>query len=349
MAQDFYSLEDMAPRFGIDADVFIKAWLDKKLPLYIHFGSDSPPCTIRRYIPRQINEYARDDILYGRDSYQSKDSLDHNSLIFIPEHPLSAHLKVKARYELGEGAVPRLGGYYEYRYRGSARGYWLAKPTSVAHLSQGKYLLTDKDSVECKSSFVGDVTVHALDVFDYLIFSEKTYVEKKSFMIREDDIKNNLPELKKASIHVIDNEITTEELGVVNSLTEYPTPKIKFALCLMIHVLAPKRSDNTPIITNITSNFNRLWDEGFSESTVNSWAKKPGLQSKKRLRPSFAQETGIYILLSTYCARENIKKNASVVATRLTELAVSTSLNLDIEFSVDDVKPWFKRPSKKRK
>ncbi|EOZ7425131.1 TPA: hypothetical protein RM800_002118 [Yersinia enterocolitica] len=342
MAQDFYTLDEMAPRFGVDADVFIRAWLDEKLPLYIYFGSDSPPCTIRRCIPRQLHEYARDNILYGRDSYQSKDSPDHDTLIFIPEHPLSPHLKVKARYELGGGDGPRRGGYYEYRYRGCARGCWLAKPTSVTHLSQGKYLLTDKDSV-------GDVTVHALDAFDYLIFSEKTYVEKQSFMIREDDIKNNLPELKKASIHVIDNEITTEESWIVNSLTEYPTPKIKFALCLMIHVLAPKRSDNTPIITNITSDFNRLWDEGFSESTVNSWAKKPDLQSKKRLRPSFAQETGIYILLSTYCARKNIKKNASVVATRLTELAVSTSLNLDVKFSVDDVTPWFKRPSRKRK
>lgn len=349
MAQDFYTLDEMAPRFGVDADVFIRAWLDEKLPLYIYFGSDSPPCTIRRCIPRQLHEYARDNILYGRDSYQSKDSPDHDTLIFIPKHPLSAHLKVKARYELGGGEGPELGGYYEYRYEGYARGYWTATPTMVAHFSRGKYLLTDKESFERKSSFVGDVTVHACDVFDYLIFSEKTYVEKKSFMIREDDIKNNLPELKKASVHVIDNEITTEESGIVNSLTEYPTPKIKFALCLLIHVLAPKRSDNTPIITNITSNFYRLWDEGFSESTVNSWAKKPDLQSKKRLRPSFAQETGIYILLSTYCARENIKKNASVVATRLTELAVSTSLNIDVKFSVDDVRPWFKRPSKKRK
>lgn len=138
MAQDFYTLEEMAPRFGVDADVFIRAWLDDKLPLYIYFGSDSPSCTIRRCIPRQLHEYARDNILYGLDSYQSKDSLDHDTLIFIPEHPLSAHLKVKARYELGEGAGPGLGAYYEYRYRGSARGYWLAKPTMTAHLSRGK-------------------------------------------------------------------------------------------------------------------------------------------------------------------------------------------------------------------
>lgn len=342
MAQDFYTLEEMAPRFGVDADVFIRAWLNKKLPLYIHFGSDSPPCTIRRCIPRQLHEHATDNILYGRDSYQSKDSPDHDTLIFIPEHPLSAHLKVKARYELGEGAGPGLGAYYEYRYRGSARGYWLAKPTSIAHLSQRKYLLTDKDSV-------GDVMVHALDVFDYLIFSEKIHIEKTSLMIREDDIKDNLPELKKASVHVIDNEITIEKSEVVGSLKEYPTPKITFALFLMIHVLAPKRSDHTPIVTNITSVFNVLWKEGIAESTVNSWAKKPDLQSKKRMRPSFAQKTGIYILLSTYCAHEDIKKNASVVATRLTELAVSTSLNLDIKFSVDDVRPWFNRPSKKKK
>ncbi|AHK21926.1 hypothetical protein BF17_04500 [Yersinia similis] len=348
MAHDFYTLEEMAPRFGVDANVFIKAWLEGRLPLYIYFGNESRPCTIKRCVSAKENEHVMHDILYGRDFYQSKASPDNDVLMFVPETPLSAHLKVKAQYEFGGGNMPERGKYYEYMYQGNARGYWLAKPTNVAHLSRGKYLLTDKESFEYKKLFLGDVMVHAHEEYDYLIFSENTYVEKSSLMIREDDIKTNLPELKKASVHVIDNEITTEESGIVNSLKEYPTPKIKFALCLMIHILAPKRSDNTPIITKITSDFNLLWDEGFSESTVNSWAKKPDLQSKKRLRPSFAQETGIYILLSTYCALEDIKKNASIVATRLTELVTSTSLNLGVKFSAEDVTPWLKRPPKRR-
>ncbi|KKF36046.1 hypothetical protein SY86_12445 [Erwinia tracheiphila] len=80
----------MAPRFGVDADVFIRAWLDERLPLYIHFGSGSPRCTIRRCISAKVHEHAMDDILYGRDFYQSKDSPDHYALMFIPEKPLAA-------------------------------------------------------------------------------------------------------------------------------------------------------------------------------------------------------------------------------------------------------------------
>ena len=55
-----------------------------------------------------------DDILYGRDFYQSKDNPNHYALMFIPEKPLAAHLKAQTHFD----AV--LGGFYEYRYQGNA-------------------------------------------------------------------------------------------------------------------------------------------------------------------------------------------------------------------------------------
>uniref|UniRef100_A0A9X8VM02 Uncharacterized protein n=1 Tax=Serratia marcescens TaxID=615 RepID=A0A9X8VM02_SERMA len=345
MTQKFYTLEEMASRFGVGADVFIQAWIDKRLPLYIYF--QNLPCTIRRCVSAEMHECGKMDIQFGRDYYQSKDSPVHDVMMFVPEDPLSAHFKVRHRFEMGGGDGPRLGEYYEYRYRGYANGYWLAQPTRVTHLSREKYLLTDKESVDCMQSSPGDVTVHAFDMFDYLIFSESIYIGKTSLMIREDEIKINLPELEQTNIYVNNVEGTPRDSEVVTLLKEFPTPKIQFALYLMIHASSPNRRDKTPIVTKITSEFTRLWDEGFTESTVNRWAKKPNLKSNKRLRPSFAQKTGIFILLSTYCARFDIKKNASAIATLLTELAVSTSFNLDVEFSADDVRPWLKRPSKK--
>lgn len=77
------------------------------------------------------------------------------------------------------------GGYYEYRYDGYARGYWTATPTMVAHFSRGKYLLTDKESFERKSSSIGDVMVHAHDKSDFIIFSETLYIDKLSFLLKK--------------------------------------------------------------------------------------------------------------------------------------------------------------------
>ncbi|UXD26684.1 hypothetical protein FORC065_3963 [Yersinia enterocolitica] len=185
MAQVFYSLGETASRSGVDVDVFIQAWLEGKLPLYIYFGNASSLCTFRRCVSARAHEHVMDDIIYGRDFYQSKASPDNDALMFIPETPLSAHLKVKARYELGGGEGPEPGGYYEYRYKGYARGYWTATPTMVAHFSRGKYLLTDKESFERKSSSIGDVIVHAHDKSDFIIFSENLYIDKLSFLLKK--------------------------------------------------------------------------------------------------------------------------------------------------------------------
>lgn len=64
----------------------------------------------------------------------------------------------------------------------------------VAHLSRGKYLLTDKESFERKSSSIGDVIVHAHDKSDFLIFPESTYVFQSSLFVNGDQVRELFPD-----------------------------------------------------------------------------------------------------------------------------------------------------------
>ncbi|CFU87254.1 HNH endonuclease domain-containing protein [Yersinia pseudotuberculosis] len=99
----FSTLEEMAPCFGIDANVFIQAWLEGRLPLYIYFGNESRPCTIRGCVSAKVHEHVMHDILYGRDFYQSKASPDNDVLMFVPETPLSCKTKFRGDYRLSTG------------------------------------------------------------------------------------------------------------------------------------------------------------------------------------------------------------------------------------------------------
>ena len=99
----FSTLEEMAPCFGIDANVFIQAWLEGRLPLYIYFGNESRPCTIRGCVSAKVHEHVMHDILYGRDFYQSKASPDNDVLMFVPETPLVCKTKFRGDYRLSTG------------------------------------------------------------------------------------------------------------------------------------------------------------------------------------------------------------------------------------------------------
>lgn len=342
MAQGFYTLEEMAPRFGVDADMFIRAWLDDKLPLYIYLGSDSPSCTLRRCIPRQLHEYARDNILYGRDSYQSKDSPDHDTLIFIPEHPLSAHLKVKARYELGEGAGPGLGAYYEYRYRGSARGYWLAMPTMTAHLSRGKYLLTDKEAVGSKSSPVGDVMVHAYDEYDFLIFPETIYINKLSFFVKESEVKNKFSELTETIIQ--SNSFAEGEKILSQS---HRPPNINFALYLMISEWWPSDKNGNKIIikSKLRTYLNDHCGLKTSIKTIGRWAEKPELENNIIKREREGRKNALYYILKIYCEEKNIEMIPPVIVEKLNKLARDYGYGPEVSFDTIEVTVWLQEPN----
>ncbi|KGA58680.1 HNH endonuclease domain protein [Yersinia pseudotuberculosis] len=99
----FSTLEEMVPCFGIDANVFIQAWLEGRLPLYIYFGNESRPCTIRGCVFAKVHEHVMHDILYGRDFYQSKASPDNDVLMFVPETPLVCKTKFRGDYRLSTG------------------------------------------------------------------------------------------------------------------------------------------------------------------------------------------------------------------------------------------------------
>lgn len=296
MAQDFYSLGETASRSGVDVDVFIQAWLEGKLPLYIYFGNASSLCTLRRCVSARAHEHVIDDIIYGRDFYQSKASPDNDALMFIPETPLSAHLKVKARYELGGGEGPEPGGYYEYRYEGYARGYWTATPTMVAHFSRGKYLLTDKESFERKSSSIGDVIVHAHDKSDFIIFSENLYIDKLSFFVKENDVKDNLPELWR---DLEPSDVLTDH--AIPPVQFYRPPNVYFALYLMISEWCPKHPDGKPMTSKLVTYFNETCKLAFTKGSISRWAERPELKSNIQKREMKGHREALSHLLQVYC------------------------------------------------
>lgn len=333
MAQNFYSLEEMAPRFGVDADVFIKAWLDESLPLYIHFGRDSPRCTIRRCISTKIHEHAVDDILYGRDFYQNKDSPDHNALMFIPEKPLASHLKVQTQFD----AV--LGGFYEYRYQGNAHGYWIAKPTTIAHLNRGKYILTDKETVGSQSSPVGDVVVHAYDEYDFLIFSEAIYIDKLSLFVKENDVKDNLPELCR---YIEPTAILSNH--TISPVQFYRPPNVYFALYLMISAWCPKHPDGKPMTSKLVTYFNETCKLAFTKGSISRWAERPELKSNIQKREMKGHREALSHLLQVYCDENKIDKMPTKVTEKLNELARVHGYGPELLFDTMEVTVWLKEP-----
>ncbi|EOZ3193321.1 hypothetical protein ACQL2C_001710 [Yersinia enterocolitica] len=337
MAQDFYSLGETASRSGVDVDVFIQAWLEGKLPLYIYFGNASSLCTLRRCVSARAHEHVIDDIIYGRDFYQSKASPDNDALMFIPETPLSAHLKVKARYELGGGEGPEPGGYYEYRYEGYARGYWTATPTMVAHFSRGKYLLTDKESFERKSSSIGDVIVHAHDKSDFIIFSENLYIDKLSFFVKENDVKDNLPELWR---DLEPSDVLTDH--AIPPVQFYRPPNVYFALYLMISEWCPKHPDGKPMTSKLVTYFNETCKLAFTKGSISRWAERPELKSNIQKREMKGHREALSHLLQVYCDENKIDKMPTKVTETLNELARVHGYGPELLFDTMEVTLWLK-------
>ncbi|EDQ6555876.1 hypothetical protein S675_004096 [Salmonella enterica subsp. enterica] len=343
MTQKFYTLEEMVSRFGVDADVFIQAWIDKRLPLYIYF--QNLPCTIRRCVSAEVHECGKMDIQFGRDYYQSKDSPIHDVMMFVPEDQLSAHFKVRHRFEMGGGDGPRLGEYYEYRYRGYANGYWLAQPTRVTHLSRGKYLLTDKESIECIQSSLGDVTIHAFELSDYLVFSEPVYIERLSLLAKVEDVKELYPENKNDGVQPSGQK---PDLMKPAAFVSHLTPDVIFALYLIIQAWCPKNKQNEPILSKVVDYLSSVYKPSQKPSpklgTIKRWAKKPLLESSIQKREREGQREALYFLIQVYCDEKKIKKSPVKVANLLNELLLSEGYDSEPTFNQEVVSVWLQRP-----
>lgn len=337
LAQDFYTLEEVASCLGVSMDSLVQAWLDERLPLYIHLQNLS--CTIRRCVSPKVHMLAPDDIRYGRDFYQGKDSPNHEILMFVPELPLDAHLKIKCHIDTSGEKIKNKGKYYEYKYRGIANGYWVIKPTPTAHLSRGKYLLTD---VEGQSN-LGDITVHAHDEHDYLIFSESVCVVLSSFFIRMNEVKEVfsgktetfLSEEKNYNINAIDKG---------PSLNKSRPPKVIFALYLIIHAWCTKNKNGEPTLSNAVDYLETVWDKSPKHGTVTRWAERPDVESIVEKRAMPGQKMALYFLLNSYCEHKKIRKSPASIVRLFNELAISKGYDSQLSFDKEEVSAWLIKP-----
>lgn len=337
MAQNFFTLDKAASSLGVSLEAVVEAWLDERLPFYIHLKQT--PCTIRRCISPKLHGLAEDDIRYGRDFYQAKDSPDYEILMFIPELPLDVHLKTKCLFDTTGEKIKQKGAFYEYRYRGVANGYWVLKPTSVAHLSNGEYVLTDVE----KASNYGDVTVHAHDEHDYLIFSEYVSVAPSSFFVR-------MSEAVALFSGEKDNCYYQEGLGCIDSTFEQQListnlpPKVAFALYLIIHEWCTKNKNGEIIISKVVDYFANVLDKPPGHPTVTRWAMKPDMESIVRKRAMPGQKVALHYLLKSYCKIKKIKESPSLIAKMLNDFAFEHGYDSRLSFDEEEVSAWMKKP-----
>lgn len=337
MAQNFCTLDKAASSLDVSLEAMVEAWLDERLPFYIHLKHTS--CTIRRCISPKLHGLAENDIRYGRDFYQAKDSPDYGISMFTPELPLDAHLKTKLLYDTTGEKIKQKGAFYEYRYRGVANGYWVLKPTSVAHLSNGEYVLTD---VENASNY-GDVTVHAHDEHDYLIFSECVSVVFSSLFVRMSEAdafflseKDNCYSQEGAVC-----ESSTSEQQLIS--TNLP-PKVAFALYLIMQEWCTKNKNGEIIISKVVDYFSNILDKPPGHPTVTRWAIKPDMESIVRKRAIPGQKVALHYLLKSYCEIKKIKESPSLIAKMLNDFAFKHGYDSRLSFDEEEVSAWMKKP-----
>ncbi|HGO5468098.1 MULTISPECIES: hypothetical protein [Enterobacteriaceae] len=327
MARSYYSLKKFSALFGVEVDELVQAWLDDKLHLYVNFGNEIFPCILRRCVSPNIHKNTIHDINYGRDFYQSKDSPAYSILSFIPEIPLNPHLDIQKRFDTGGIDVPVSGEYYEYRYRGYAYGYWIARPTKVARFSSGKYLLTDKDSVEQKKSPPGDVMVFSHNSFDFLIFPESTYIDESFLSIREDH----------ASLFL--NGLNIEKTKVNNINVSFLVPEEYVALYILMHECC-RRTYGKLDVSSVFKPLNKLYSGDFSFDTLKRYAKKPELNRTKAYRVSKKQKRALCYLITDFCKKYEIEQTVSSVVNKLTAVTQLEPHSINFSFSESKVKEW---------
>lgn len=340
MSGSFYTLKKFSVLFGVEVDVLIQAWLDEKLRLYVNFGNEIFPCILKRFISPKIHQKTMYDIHYGHDFYQSKDSPSYGILTFIPEIPLSPHLEIQKRFDTGGIDVPVSGDYYEYRYRGHAYGHWIAKPTKVARFSRGKYLLTDKDSVEQRKSPLGDIMVFADNICDYLIFPEPIHIEESSLSVREDDasflVNQQNFNIKKA------NNISFES----NDSMFFTVPEEYVALYVLMHECC-RKEHGVLKPSSVAKPLTSFSGTNFSIDTVKRYSERPEFKRSKDYRVNDKQKMAICYLLIEMCKKKNIEQTSPAMLKELTSIAQSEPYSLSFSFSEDKINEWInKRPKK---
>ncbi len=326
MARHFRHLSELTSFSEDENDMIIQQWIDGKLPLYVHLDGRHPVCTFRRCISIDEHKYAISDIMYGRDLYQYPDSPEGKWRLFVPETPLDSHLKVTPEFRYG-------GMVYEYKYRGKAHGYWHVKPSNSARFCRGDFLIADVGLKDLKPDSLGDVTIHAHQERDYLIFPEPTYINRKSLFVDDADIVNfvQVPEVSK---DLLIKNARSEKPG-----TLYKVPSELIALYILMQECSLDKSDVLrPSI--VAKPLSSLFGIDFDIDTVKGYGIRPELEREKSYRVNEKQRMAISYLLIELCNKKGIDRSPRSLCEELNSLSQLERYSLSFSFSESEIEKW---------
>ncbi|HGA2742328.1 hypothetical protein OGV91_16820 [Citrobacter sp. Cf093] len=334
MNSNFVSLSKISDQTVVEK--ILDEWFAKKLDLFLYFGGDGKRCRLSRCISPSLHIVGEKLISDGEEFYTSEESPGNSFLKFIPKLPLSPHLKVSEGFKLSSSIK---GRYFNYEYSGLALGYWKIVPTQLSRFNYGRYVLKDKGSFNIQVAPSGSVYVHSFYSEDYLIFDEGVYVINNDLYIMANALEIIFPSINsKYSEYLPNNEVPCER--------KYETKKYNFALCIVMREIVVE-SDGIPIISKLKPEYDAMWNANISESTLCEWFAKPGAYTDIRQRLTTEKMKGIYLFLSLFCKKNNIKntrKKASNIAVELNRLAALETFLFDVQFTEDDIKPWLQLP-----
>lgn len=334
MNSNFVSLSKISD--GKVVEKILDEWFAKKLDLFLYFGGNGKKCRLSRCISPSLHRVGEKVISDGDEFYISADSPAHSILKFIPDLPLTPHLKIREDFKISRSIR---GGYFNYEYAGTALGFWKVVPTQLSRFNNGEYILMDKTSFDFQGSASGAVYVYSVYDEDYLIFKESAFITNNDFYIEERVLNSFAPAVNYNHQHIYP---TNEK----PSQSRYATEKYNIALYLIMQQVVVV-SDGIPIISKLKPEYDAMWNANISESTLCEWFVKPEPYTDKRQRYTVEKNKGMYLFLSIFCKKNKIKNNkteAAVIAAELNKLAVQESVNFDVDFTADEVKSWLKKP-----
>jgi hypothetical protein len=335
MPADFRPLSELLSTSEDFIDLIINQWLDGKLPLYAYFDGRHSACIFRRCLSIDEHKVAFNDIIYGRDRYQNPDNVECKQRIFVPETPLDSHLKITPEFRYG-------GMVYEYKYRGKAFGYWRAIPTKTARFRHDSYLLADYGAIEFNPESIGDITIHAGNVRDYIFFNDEEYIEKLNFYISNEDfiLMNKKHEGNNSFL-----EATCQSEEVSSKSEHYSNMLVAFYLVIYDWSVGEKEGVKI-VINNLDLFFNETCKIGIGTNTIKRCAEKPELNSQKfkSRRETKGVRLAFYHLLNNYREDKGLVTTSDLVD-KLNMLALKHGYGKEITFNAVEVAVWEKKPA----
>lgn len=334
MNSNFVSLSKVSDETVVEK--ILDEWFVKKIDLFLYFGGSGKKCRLSRCISPSLHIGGEQVITNGDEFYLSEDSDAHSILKFIPDLPLTSHLKITKGFKISRSIR---GEYFNYEYSGSALGYWVVVPTQISAFNDGNYLLTDKKSFNLKADLSGAVYVYSVYDEDYLIFDSEVAINKSDLYIDFNVLNTIFPSA---------NVIITTETELIGDKTQsmiFDTKKENFALCLLMHQTVV-RNNGTPVVSKFKVDYDEMWKANISESTLLEWFEKPGEFTDKRQRITNEKRKGLYLFMELFNQKyvSSSKSKTSTIAAELNKLAASDDFQFPVAFTVSDVRKWLKKP-----